>query len=145
MLKCDMREVARTPQNPAGIPFRLSKGDHLILLKVYVNESGPFDFVLDTGASMTVIASTTARRADIRTTGPKATALGLQGKLTATVIRLKSLRAGTLEVKNLSAAIVDLAPLDRTLKRMVGGIIGYNLLRRYRLTLDYPNRRLYLV
>jgi hypothetical protein len=128
----------------SAIPFRLSKGDHLILVKVYVNHCGPFDFILDTGASMTVIASATARIAGIDAGGRKVSAHGLKGKVGATVVRVKSLRAGNVESTNLSAAVVSLDSLDRTLNRRVGGIIGYNLLRLYRVTLDFPRRRLHL-
>jgi predicted aspartyl protease len=128
----------------AGIPFRINRSDHLIVIKVHVNGYGPFDFLLDTGASMTVIAPRTARAAGIAKGRRKVTAKGLKGSIGATVVRLKSLRAGHWETTRLSAAIVNLESLERTLKRKIGGIIGYNLLHRYRLILDYPKRRLYL-
>src|SRR5947199_4511223 len=85
------------PAASLGIPFRLSKADHLILVKVYVNACGPFDFILDTGASMTVVAAATARLAGIGAVGRKVTAMGLKGQVAATVARVKSIRAGTVE------------------------------------------------
>ena len=132
------------PPDAPGIPFRINRSDHLFVVKVYVNGYGPFDFLLDTGASLTVISPSTARAAGIGKGGRKVTATGLKGSIGATVVRLKSLRAGHWETTRLSTAIVDLSNLERTLKRKIGGIIGYNLLRRYRLTVDYPKRRLYL-
>ena len=113
-------------------------------MKVYVNDAGPFDFIFDTGASMTVISPATARAAGIGEGGRKAKALGANGQLDARVIRLRSLRIGSVETRNISGAIMSMASLNRTMKLRLGGIIGYNLLRRYRLTIDYPKRRVWL-
>ena len=119
--------------------------DHLILVKAYVNDAGPFEFILDTGASMTVISPATARAAGIGEGGRKGKALGAgKGQLDARVVRLGSLRIGTIETRNIYGAIVSMASLNRSMAVRVGGIIGYNLLRRYRLTIDYRKRRVWL-
>jgi hypothetical protein len=130
---------------PTEIRFRLFEPDHLILVPVYVNNAGPFDFIFDTGASMTVISPATARAAGIGEGGRKAKALGAnKGQLDARVVRLRSVRIGTIETRNIYGAVMTLAPLNRSMAVRVGGIIGYNLLRRYRLTIDYRKRRVWL-
>jgi clan AA aspartic protease (TIGR02281 family) len=136
--------ASKQTDDASEIRFRLCEPDHLILVKVYVNDAGPFDFIFDTGASMTVISPATARAAGIGEGGRKAKALGANGQLDARVIRLRSLRIGSVETRNISGAIMNMASLNRTMKLRLGGIIGYNLLRRYRLTIDYPKRRVWL-
>src|SRR5881227_630047 len=79
------------PPDSLGIPFRLSKADHLILVKVYVNACGPFDFILDTGASMTVVAAATARLAGIGGVGRKVTAMDCLRRAPITVLHPASI------------------------------------------------------
>jgi hypothetical protein len=130
---------------PSEIRFRLFEPDHLMMVKVYVNEAGPFDFIFDTGASMTVISPATARAAGIGEGGRQAKAMGAnKGQLDARVVRLRSVRIGTIDTRNIYGAIVTMAPLNRSMAVRVGGIIGYNLLRRYRITIDYPKRCVWL-
>jgi clan AA aspartic protease (TIGR02281 family) len=126
------------------IRFRLCDPGHLILVKILVNDAGPFDFILDTGASMTVLSPASASAAGIGKGGLKAKALAAKGSLDARVVRLRSLQIGSLTVRGLSAAVVRLETLHDSLGVKVDGIVGYNLLRRYRLTIDYPKRRLWL-
>jgi hypothetical protein len=122
------------------IPFRVLKPDHLIIIRGLVNGEGPFNFILDTGASMTVITPAVARAAGIMKGGRKAKAIGAKGSLDAKIVRLKSIRLGSLDTKSISAAIVNLATLSEPIKLDLGGIIGYNLLCRYRITIDYRTR-----
>ena len=58
----------------------------------------------------------------------------------ATVSRLRSLRIGEIEARSLQVAVVSLATLNRQTRLNLGGIIGYNFLRRYLVTIDYPRR-----
>jgi len=128
----------------SDIRFRLLRSGHLVIVKAWINETGPFNFILDTGASLTIISPEVAKQAGIQSQGQKATAIGAKGKIAARVVRLKSLRIGCVETRNLAVAVMNLITLSGPINLSLGGIIGYNLLRRYRLTLDYRTRTLSL-
>ncbi len=136
-----MHKKSRKPRT-ADVQFRINRAEPLIIVQVMVNDRGPFRFVIDTGASMTIISPGAAKRAGISSSGVNAKARGAGGHLDATVIKIRSLRLGTLLHTNLPAAIVSLAMLNRTPRLKLDGILGYNLLRRYRVTIDYPRRTL---
>jgi clan AA aspartic protease (TIGR02281 family) len=109
-----------------------------------INGKGPFDFIVDTGASATVITPTLARRAGVAAGGSKAKATGANGHMKATIARLKTLAVGPVEVKNLEVAVISLATLNRTIGQRIGGIIGYSFLKRFRTTIDYSARTVWL-
>jgi len=79
------------------IKFRLaSEKKPLIILKVKANSQGPFDFALDTGATMTVLDHKTAQKLGITASTP-AKGTGAGGQLSVSLTRLKSLAIGKLE------------------------------------------------
>jgi clan AA aspartic protease (TIGR02281 family) len=128
----------------SDIRFQLLRSGHLIILKARVNEAGPFNFILDTGASLTIITPEVAKQAGIQSEGQKATAIAAKGQIAARVVRLKSLRIGGVNTRNLAAGVMNLTTLSEGINLMLGGVVGYNLLRRYRVTLDYRTRTLSL-
>jgi len=121
------------------VPFRIGRSDPLIVVQAMVNHVGPFNFVVDTGASMSIVTPGTARRAGI-TEGKRARACGARGSMDATVSRARSLRIGNVEARFLQVAAVDLADLNRQTRLKLGGIIGHNFLRRFLITIDYTRR-----
>jgi predicted aspartyl protease len=123
------------------VRFRTGR-DHLIVMSARVNGRGPFKFVLDTGASMTVVSPSVARRAGVALSGPRASAAGAGPRVPARLARLRSLEIGPVRATRLTVAILSLGALNRATRLELGGIIGYNLLRRYRVTIDYAAGRL---
>src|SRR5437867_1631500 len=56
----------------AKVKFRLAGGAQpLILLPVRVNERGPFEFILDTGAGTSLVSSELARELELKILGSK--------------------------------------------------------------------------
>jgi clan AA aspartic protease (TIGR02281 family) len=127
-----------------GILFRLNKSEPLVMVEVAVNGKGPFNFAVDTGASMTLISPTVARRSGVKLSDIRARAIGASGQSEATFGKLKSLRVGQAQVSNIKIAVMSMRHINRSAKPRVDGIIGYNFLKRYRVTIDYANRLLYL-
>ena|SRR2546426_7368349 len=126
-----------------GIKFRINRTAPLIIVKASLNGKGPFDFIVDTGASMTVISPAVAKRAGVNAKGVKAKATGAHGHIDATIGRLKSMKIGDTEASGLSVAIMSLAIVNRATNLKLGGVIGYNLLKRYVVTIDYSKRRIF--
>ena len=124
---------------PRGaIRFRISSSRPLLMVDVEVNGLGPFNFVLDTGASFSVITPDTARAVGMAREGEKPTAIGAGGRIEAGFAKLASFRLGSHAVRNLGAAVMPLDAVEQQLGVKIAGLIGYNFLKRFVVTLDYP-------
>ena len=121
-----------------------SAADRLVVVPVLVNEKGPYDFALDTGASSTVISRELAAEFGLATEKfSRLTAGGGNG--TVARVQLASLSVGAARRENLAAAASDfLSQLNADLGSRLQGILGYDFLRHYRVTLDYPRGALLL-
>ena len=91
---------------------------------------------------MTVVSPSVARRAGVSLTGPRASAASTGPRQPARLARLRSIEIGPVRTTSLGVAVLSVAALNRATRLGVGGIIGYNLLRRYSVTIDYAARRL---
>ena len=99
----------------ARVKFRLAGGAQpLPLLPVRVNERGPYEFILDTGAGTSVLTPELAHSLGIKRTGSR------QGHTAGGPVNMLAMLSG----------VVD---------RRLDGIIGYNFLRHFRVAIDYPN------
>lgn len=87
-------------------------------------------FLIDTGASVTLISPEFAEKSKIRAEKTKITLQGIFGNsITVPYARLKSLRLGDAEVMNVPVVISKI-------HFEVDGIIGLNILGKYKLTID---------
>jgi predicted aspartyl protease len=142
--KPDGCSMDRKIASRGGISFRISPNRPLLLVEVEVNGHGPFNFVLDTGASFSVITPDTAKAAGVRSTGKSPTAVGAGGFVKASLAKLKTLRLGTRTARNLGVAMMSLDEVEKRLGVRIDGLIGYNFLKNYVVTINYPERRLFL-
>jgi predicted aspartyl protease len=115
----------------------------IILVPTFVNGRGPYDFALDTGASMTVLATELARSLGIKS-GGSGKGVGAGGSVEVSMASIDSLALGRSELKGLQVAVVDLGALSRAAGVRLQGIIGYNFLKSFRVTIDYPKKLLRL-
>ena len=125
-----------------GMRFRLDKKEPLIIIDPIINGKGPFSLVVDTGASMTIISPAVARASGVGDRGVRAIATGATGNLDVRVVKLKSLTLGSTELNSVQVAVMSLATLNRATRLRLGGIIGYNVLKRFRISIDYALRRI---
>lgn len=127
------------------VAMRLASLDKpLILVDVYANGAGPFQFAIDTGTSTTAITPELAKQLGV-VSSPigAATTGGAQVDVTAGV--LQSFQVGGARIDNLAVIVADFfAMLSSALGAKLDGIVGYNFLRNYKITLDYPNEKLSL-
>jgi predicted aspartyl protease len=141
-----MRPVGGTERAPdeREIAFRWANAeDPLVVVPVFVNEKGPYDFALDTGASSTLISLELAAEFGLATEKiSRLTAGGGNG--TVSRVQLSSLAVGAARQENLAAASDFLTQLNAELGSKLHGIVGYDFLRHYRVTLDYPRGALTL-
>ena len=119
------------------VKFRLAGGAQpLILVPVQVNDSGPFDFILDTGAGTSLLTPELAAQLGVKIVGMKEGQTA-GGKLSVSLAKVESLAVGEAKLDNVDVAIVDLGHLGKTLGATIEGDIGYNFLKHFRITIDY--------
>jgi predicted aspartyl protease len=126
-----------------GESFATGELGSFILVPARVNGRGPYRFLLDTGASVSVISPQLATELGIQ--GDPAEAVGVVGSLAAQAITLDSIQAAGQEVRDTSAAVIDLFEMtSRAAGMPVDGILGYPFLRQFQVEIDYLSRRLAL-
>jgi predicted aspartyl protease len=120
------------------VGFQLTgPGGAAMLVPVHINGEGPFDFVLDTGATLMCLDERLIERlsvpVDTRRSGIGA---GIEGTGQIQLVGLDSVRIGTARAEGLSACVLDLAH-TQAMGIEFDGLIGLNFLREFRVTLDF--------
>ena len=115
------------------VPMRLaSPAKPLILVDVYANNSGPFQFAIDTGTSTTAITPELAKELGVSGSpvGP-ATTGGAPVAVTAGMLR--SFMVGGARIDHLAVVVADFfTALSEAVGVKLDGIVGYNFLRNYK-------------
>jgi hypothetical protein len=125
----------RCPGNIAGLRPRLVAGA-LLVIPVKINQSGPFDFMVDTGSQLNVIDPALAAQLNLKshgTVGLVATAAYSQ----ASIGILDSLEAGSQQVFMPLVVVQDLGPIQAADPR-IRGVLGENFLAHFDVLIDYP-------
>jgi predicted aspartyl protease len=145
-LSCgDMQGVsssAASADSAAGeVAFRLAgPGGAALVVPAYINGHGPVDLILDTGATLTCVDTAFARTLALperRFTIGMAAGIGGSGRVS--LHSVDSLRVGAAVVRALTVCAIDLREL-RVLGGGVRGLLGLNVLRNFRVTLDFERR-----
>lgn len=135
------RGIAATGSNASTIHFKW-RAESLIVLPVKVNGAGPFEFLLDTGASVTAVDAALADQLKLPMTGTVVTAtLGSSSVL-------QRVHSNKLEVAGAAVRDLDLVvmPTNGILSQYRGarGVLGENFLRNFDLLIDNHHRLLHL-
>jgi predicted aspartyl protease len=128
-----------------GVAFELAgPGGAALLVPVHVNGSGPYRFVLDTGATMTCIDGRLAARLELPEDGRVGVGMGIgQAAGALRLVAIDSLRVGEATALGLSGCALDLEQFQ-AMGLEVEGLLGLNYLREFRVTLDFRAERLTL-
>ena len=126
-----------TPTNQKGLVIvALQRGGSLLFVPVTINGKDAGHFVVDTGASNTVIHTELADELKL----PKvadATITGAGGSLEATIRQARSFKLGEYEVGRHRIAATDLSVWSQMLGVPIGGLLGQSALASQPFTLDY--------
>jgi hypothetical protein len=127
----------------ATVPFTLF--DNRMLIQTTIDGTGPFTMVVDTGSSSVVVTPGVAQRLQLKTrANGSATGAG-GGSASLREARLSSLEIGDLQFEDLHAEVIDLSPIQRAIGfPALDGIVGYDILRRFRVGVDMDAARLTL-
>ena len=128
------------------VAFTLAgSGGAAVLVPVRINGSGPYSFVVDTGATLTCVDESLAERLElpepVGLIGHGATTLGETG--TVGLHRIETLHVGPASAARLTACALDLRRMERVGLR-VDGLLGLNFLKAFKVTLDFERNVLAL-
>jgi Aspartyl protease len=126
----------RCPGNVTSLPLRLIQSS-LIVVSVQINSSGPYDFVVDTGAQISTVETSLAAELHLKAEGTAGSA-GIATFSRNEFVHLGRLQAGDRSVTDSLAIIGDIADL-RVVDPRIRGILGDNFLEHFDLLID--NRR----
>jgi predicted aspartyl protease len=119
---------------------------HHIVLPLTVAGHEEMNFILDTGASTSVISRETQEKLGLRDEdGTPVKGQGANGELSdVRLFSLASASVGGRDYQNLNVAVMDLAHLQDKLDVPIAGILGRNFLQRHDLEVDFAGGKLRL-
>jgi hypothetical protein len=121
------------------LQFSLAK--HLIILPVYVNDQGPFNFILDTGAGHSMLSKYATRRLKLKTSLLKRKkGLGVGGIVTLESTVIDSLKLGDITFKNYKVFVLDQSNISQKVRKRIYGIIGYDILSNFEIIINYTKK-----
>lgn len=123
----------------ASVPFQ--RRGTVVIVPATINEKATARFVVDTGASYTMISQATAKELDIDLERklPTISFQTANGIIQAPLVTLSSIDVGGLQVKDLTAAVHDVFPDPG-----VSGLLGLNFLSNFRMDIDTKTGVLHL-
>ncbi|HEX8857119.1 MAG TPA: retropepsin-like aspartic protease, partial [Thermoleophilaceae bacterium] len=114
-------------------------GSVAVAVPVYVNGEGPFAFILDTGASQSVIDTALARELKLEKTGSKAPVQGVAGSTVAREVVIEKWRVDKMPLRTLAGVAVGLASGDK--HAGVAGLLGSDVLSGFEsVAIDYQKQ-----
>jgi hypothetical protein len=125
------------PGNLDSLRLRLIENVQIIV-PVTINQSGPYDFLVDTGAQITTVDPALAKALNLKIEGTTGI-IGVGNYARTPFTRLDSVRAGSDTVEQLMAVIQDLGQIQLADPR-VRGVLAGNFLEQFGLWIDYQQR-----
>jgi clan AA aspartic protease (TIGR02281 family) len=129
----------KPPPRRASIP--IERHGQVVVIQATLNNKRSAKFVVDTGASYTLISTALARELSIDL-GPNSKTLPFQtanGLINAPVTNLDSIAVGGMEIRDLPTAVHDALPDPQ-----VAGLLGLNFLSNFRMDIDTQKGVLHL-
>lgn len=133
------------PAKTAHFPFDPSRG--LVEVEATLNGALVGRFGLDTGADLLYVDREFARRAGILIPENESGKIvrGISGQSQVATKQVRSFAIGDERIYNVPIEIIDLKALSGINGDPPDGLIGYEALRRFYITIDYPNQKIDLL
>ena len=139
---------AKTPVEDVSEPLRLTSSGFLSGEVQIQGIEVPFNFIVDTGASVSVISSDLAgmKQFNEMVTGEKMSVIGSAG-ITSDVsaFLIPRVSFGKNSREGITAISLDLDVINETSGFTQSGILGGNFLKNYRMTFDFENSKVTFV
>lgn len=122
---------------PAGLDLPMDEYGGRPVVEVYINNKGPYRFILDTGATVSVVGEDLAR--ELPSAGIAAFQPG--GGSAPSMVRIDQLRVGGASLGGLLAAAMPLASFFNDQSAPVG-VLSASSFAGYLVVFDYPGKRI---
>ena len=130
-----VRQQPASIQPFLSVPFSFTP-DGLYQVNVRINGEGPFPFILDTGATISVLYESTAARLNLEVSPDETTTVhGILASATRPIILLDELSVGTLTKSSMRVTTLE----DSRANPGIAGILGLDFLQDHALVFD-PGR-----
>ena len=134
--------TAENPPTSSGInlPIRTTASGFLSGEVFIEGITKPLNFIIDTGATVTVLSERTAAMEEVQPfiKPGKMRVFGAAGVADdVKIASIPKLAIGSYSRAKVDAAILDLDPVNETAGFLQNGILGGNFLRHYRITFDF--------
>jgi hypothetical protein len=126
------------PKNSSSTPFTLKR--NLIFFRA-VRDGQPGLYILDTGAPSLVIN----HRGEEDAVPSRFTGQGAGGRVELSDHRVERFEVGGQSVSNYWAVGTDLSAMEERIRRRIDGFVGYDLINRGELRIDYAAGRFNLL
>jgi hypothetical protein len=124
------------------VPFVQLTGGIIIMQAKFADSPDSLNFILDTGSSGISLDSTTAYDLGLKSTPTERTIRGIAGIRKVSFLYNKQLHFPGLTVSNLDFHINDYGILTAVYGERIDGIIGFSVLSRYIIKVDYDSMRI---
>lgn len=125
------------------VTFDLIKS--LIIIPIYINEKGPFDFILDTGVNPMIVTDPTLKES-LKVPYPRAIKISGYGNFEGidAFLGATSVKIGEADAENIPTVFLkdDVLPISGFLGKKIYGLIGYNFFNSFIVKVDYTNKTL---
>ena len=139
-----------TLSEPVSILQAQIAGGYFIVTAKW-DRRGPYNFLIDTGATTTLVTPTLAQRYGVKThrlTGEPAPGVQVTSSegetLMLEAVNLRRLELGDALFENVPSLVYDCNDISVHLGLRIDGILGFPLFREVLLSLDYPHHRVLL-
>jgi len=134
VLPCRARAGESAKAEPVRVPFQLTDTKH-ILVRVKINNQGPFHFIIDTGAPILILGTEAAKKLDLKADKYKrATFERFEIEGGVVLEQAKGFIDDPFQLTGMNKMNLPGVRLD--------GIIGYTVLAQYRITYDFTKPHL---
>lgn len=149
LLGCQISAPSRLGQPadvaPGEVAFELAgPGGAAIVVPVTINGQGPFNFVVDTGATLVCVDQDLARKLNLP---ERRGQVGVGATVTSTgqiqLVGVDSLQVGTATGKDMLACRIDMQNVQ-ALGTDIKGLLGLSFLKSFRVTIDFTRKTLTL-
>lgn len=130
-------EATKCPAGSAAIRFHSLAGSQ-IAIPVWINHSGPYEFMVDTGSEITVMDPKLAAELKLQAQGSIRMAFATS-YTSADLVQPEIVETGPAAVRKLVVAVKGLNQLQTSNPRL-RGILGENFLGRFDLLIDYHHK-----
>jgi hypothetical protein len=127
------KKAAAKPISPISVPFRMTDTQH-ILVRAKINGKGPYNFILDTGAPALFVATAVGKKLGIKAENNWGTFDKFEIEGGAVLTKMKGRVEDPFQLEGMNN--MGLAGTE------LHGIIGYSVLARYRIEIDFSKDKM---